>query len=56
MKFTKGNTIVAFEKMWFLQKAHARRRVEAGGQELEDLVDRVIIEIGHLPRIEDGVL
>jgi glutamyl-tRNA synthetase len=27
MKFTKGNTIVAFEKLWYLQRAHAERYV-----------------------------
>jgi hypothetical protein len=43
---------VGFEKMWFLQKAHARRRVEVGGQELEDLVDRVMMEISHRSQVE----
>lgn len=25
MKFTKGNTVVTFDKMWYLQRAHAAR-------------------------------
>ncbi|KAI9820982.1 MAG: Glutamate--tRNA ligase mitochondrial [Thelocarpon impressellum] len=41
LKFTKGNTIVAFEKLWFLQKAHAQRYADEGGREFEELVDRV---------------
>ncbi|KAK5109303.1 hypothetical protein LTR62_007177 [Meristemomyces frigidus] len=29
LKFTKGNTMVKFEKLWFLQKQHVARRCEA---------------------------
>ncbi|GIZ37211.1 hypothetical protein CKM354_000066500 [Cercospora kikuchii] len=28
LKFTKGNTIVRMEKLWFLQKQHVARRIE----------------------------
>lgn len=28
LKFTKGNTIVSFEKLWFLQKHHAKKVIE----------------------------
>lgn len=28
MKFTKGNSIVSLDKLWFLQRQHARRRAE----------------------------
>lgn len=28
LKFTKGNTIVAFDKLWFLQKNHAKMIIE----------------------------
>ncbi|EEP79973.1 glutamyl-tRNA synthetase [Uncinocarpus reesii 1704] len=38
LKLTKGNTIVAFEKMWFLQKAHAQRYAASGGPMFDELV------------------
>ncbi|KAL1969727.1 hypothetical protein VTN77DRAFT_8280 [Rasamsonia byssochlamydoides] len=41
LKITKGNTVVAFEKLWFLQKAHAQRFVAEGGAEFEQMVNRV---------------
>ena len=41
MRFTRGNTIVALEKLWYLQKAHVSRRVARGGDGFEALVDRV---------------
>lgn len=48
LKFTKGNTIVAFDKLWFLQKNHARMIIERAmkSEELdssfENLVDFVV--------------
>ncbi|KAI5302689.1 Glutamate--tRNA ligase mitochondrial, partial [Ascosphaera pollenicola] len=41
LKLTKGNTTVAFEKMWFLQKAHSMRYAKEGGPGLEVMVDKV---------------
>lgn len=42
LKITKGNTIVAFEKLWFLQKGHALRFAIAGsGPEFDEMVNRV---------------
>ncbi|KAE8166653.1 hypothetical protein BDV40DRAFT_255217 [Aspergillus tamarii] len=41
LKITKGNTVVAFEKLWFLQKAHAQRFATNGGSEFEEMVSRV---------------
>ncbi|KAK2771218.1 Glutamate--tRNA ligase mitochondrial [Emmonsiellopsis sp. PD_33] len=41
LKLTKGNTIVAFEKLWFLQSAHAQRYAAEGGPEFEALVNRI---------------
>jgi len=41
MKFTKGNTIVTFGKLWHLQKNFAQRYAEQGGKEFDSLVDRV---------------
>jgi glutamyl-tRNA synthetase len=41
LKITRGNTVVAFEKLWFLQKAHAQRFAASGGSEFDEMVDRV---------------
>ncbi|KAJ5894600.1 hypothetical protein N7495_006291 [Penicillium taxi] len=51
LKITRGNTVVAFEKMWFLQKAHAQRFATNGGPEFEDLVNKVkaSVEESHPP-------
>ncbi|KAH8696685.1 glutamyl-tRNA synthetase [Talaromyces proteolyticus] len=40
LKITKGNTVVAFEKMWFLQKAHAQRCASERGPEIQELEDK----------------
>ncbi|GAB7354211.1 hypothetical protein MBLNU459_g4756t2 [Dothideomycetes sp. NU459] len=47
LKFTRGNTIVSFEKLWYLQKNHAKIIIERAFQSqnydssFEDLVDFV---------------
>ncbi|KAJ0418977.1 hypothetical protein BJY00DRAFT_172322 [Aspergillus carlsbadensis] len=41
LKITRGNTVVAFEKLWFLQKAHAQRFAANGGAEFDDMVSSV---------------
>ncbi len=41
MRFTKGNTIVTFGKLWHLQKNFAQRYAEQGGAELDSIVDRL---------------
>ncbi|KAK2740121.1 Glutamate--tRNA ligase mitochondrial [Myotisia sp. PD_48] len=41
-KFTKGNTVVSFEKMRFLQKFHAQQHVINGGPRFDDMVQRVV--------------
>ncbi|KAF9892515.1 Glutamate--tRNA ligase mitochondrial [Aspergillus nanangensis] len=41
LKITRGNTVVAFEKLWFLQKAHAQRFAAIRGPEFEEMVTRV---------------
>lgn len=41
LKITRGNTVVAFEKLWYLQKAHAQRFVATGGPQFEEMVNRV---------------
>lgn len=41
LKITRGNTVVAFEKLWFLQKAHAQRFAATDGPEFNDMVRRV---------------
>src|SRR2546429_1723029 len=41
LKFTKGNTVVTFEKLWFLQKQHAQIASEKRNKNFEDMIDRV---------------
>jgi glutamyl-tRNA synthetase len=45
LKFTRGNTMVLMEKLWFLQKNHVQRRCEEARKgsktALADLVDKV---------------
>jgi glutamyl-tRNA synthetase len=38
LKLTKGNTIVAFDKLNFLQDKHARRVISAEGEPLEQMI------------------
>ncbi|KAI5291274.1 Glutamate--tRNA ligase mitochondrial [Ascosphaera aggregata] len=42
LKLTKGNAIVNFDKMWFLQKAHSLRYAKEGGRGLEAMVEKVV--------------
>ncbi|KAI9841678.1 MAG: Glutamate--tRNA ligase mitochondrial, partial [Pleopsidium flavum] len=41
MRFTKGNTIVTFGKLWHLQKHFAQLYAEQGGTEFDSIVDRI---------------
>ena len=45
LKITKGNTIVNVEKLQFLQEQHAKRRIEAGGEGLEQMIRDVTIAV-----------
>ncbi|KAJ5900759.1 Glutamate--tRNA ligase [Penicillium subrubescens] len=49
LKITRGNTVVAFEKLWFLQKAHAQRFAATGGLQFDEMVNRVctVVEDGY---------
>jgi hypothetical protein len=38
MEFSLSNPIVALEKLWFLQRLHARQRILEGGQGYDELV------------------
>ncbi|EAW14485.1 glutamate--tRNA ligase MSE1 [Aspergillus clavatus NRRL 1] len=40
LKITRGNTVVAFEKLWFLQKAHAQRFAATGGPVFAEMVSK----------------
>ncbi|KAI9759208.1 MAG: Glutamate--tRNA ligase mitochondrial [Chaenotheca gracillima] len=42
MSFTKGNTVVKDHKLWYLQNAHAKRRVKQNGTEFEEIVDSLL--------------
>ena len=39
LKFTKGNSVVSLDKLWYLQRHHARRRVEAAKHSSEPTRD-----------------
>ncbi|KAL3478652.1 hypothetical protein BJX99DRAFT_102785 [Aspergillus californicus] len=41
LKITRGNTVVAFEKLWFLQKSHAQRFAANGGPQFDEMVSSV---------------
>ncbi|KAE8353110.1 hypothetical protein BDV28DRAFT_133761 [Aspergillus coremiiformis] len=41
LKITRGNTVVAFEKLWFLQKAHAQRFATKNDPVFEEMVSKV---------------
>lgn len=50
LKFTKGNTIVRMEKLWFLQKQHVARAIESAKaanttEPIQDLIDAVAEEV-----------
>ncbi|OKL57605.1 hypothetical protein UA08_06994 [Talaromyces atroroseus] len=55
LKITKGNTIVSPEKMWFLQKAHAKRSVAENGPEFKQLIDDVVEAVGERGNIRDNI-
>jgi glutamyl-tRNA synthetase len=45
LKITKGNTVVAFEKLDFLQEQHARQRVLAQGEPFEQMIRDVAVAV-----------
>ncbi|KAG9790287.1 Glutamate-tRNA ligase, mitochondrial [Exophiala dermatitidis] len=45
LKITKGNTIVSFDKLQYLQIKHARRRVEAAGEPFEQMIRDVAVAV-----------
>jgi glutamyl-tRNA synthetase len=45
MKITKGNTIVSLDKLNFLQEQHARRRIAAGGEDLDQMIRDVAVAV-----------
>ena len=56
LKITKGNTIVSFDKLKYLQEQHARRRITSGGEEFEQMIRDVAVAVldqygaGHVLR------
>jgi glutamyl-tRNA synthetase len=42
LKFTKGNTVVTFDKLHFLQRKHAAERAKKGGKGLDQMVQSVL--------------
>jgi glutamyl-tRNA synthetase len=47
LKFTKGNTIVSFDKLRFLQQQHTRRYIEQGAEIFQKMVQEVSEAIGR---------
>ncbi|KGO70217.1 Aminoacyl-tRNA synthetase, class I, anticodon-binding domain, subdomain 2 [Penicillium expansum] len=49
LKITRGNTVVSFEKLQFLQKAHVQRFAKSGGPEFDEMVKKVtsVVEESH---------
>ncbi|RMZ90544.1 hypothetical protein DV736_g2221, partial [Chaetothyriales sp. CBS 134916] len=45
LKITRGNTMVAFDKLGFLQNQHAKRRIAAGGPDCEQLIRDVAVAL-----------
>lgn len=45
LKITRGNTIVSFAKLDYLQVRHARRRVQAGGDAFEQMIRDLAIAV-----------
>lgn len=45
MQFTKGNTTVTLEKLWFLQRNHAARAASTRTFELDDMAQRIQAEV-----------
>jgi len=45
LKITKGNTIVSFDKLRYLQERHARRKVLAGGEGFEQMIRDVAVAL-----------
>lgn len=41
LKFTKGNTIVSFAKLQYLQERHARQHIAEGGEQFRHMVEKV---------------
>ncbi|KAJ6184089.1 hypothetical protein N7519_005390 [Penicillium mononematosum] len=49
LKITRGNTVVSFEKLQFLQKGHVQRLAKSGGPEFDEMVKKVtsVVEESH---------
>lgn len=45
MKITKGNTVVSFEKLQYLQERHGQRRIAAGGEDFEQMIRDVAVAL-----------
>jgi glutamyl-tRNA synthetase len=52
MKFTTGDTVVTFEKLWYLQRAHAERYATTGSPQLQAMVDNMEKCLHNLPYSE----
>lgn len=48
LKFTKGNTIVSFDKLQFLQERYARQYIAEGGEQLQSMVKNVCRDLREM--------
>ncbi|KAI9801554.1 MAG: hypothetical protein M1825_003233 [Sarcosagium campestre] len=55
LRFTKGDTIVTFPKLWYLQGQHSARMAEEGGEDFERFVDQVYTSARQHPIMVEGV-
>ncbi|KAI9718440.1 MAG: hypothetical protein M1812_004161 [Candelaria pacifica] len=52
LKFTKGNTLVTFEKLWYLQKHHVQLSAERNGPEMTEIVHRLLKSLREHPEFD----
>ncbi|KAF2203251.1 glutamyl-tRNA synthetase [Delitschia confertaspora ATCC 74209] len=45
LNFTRGNTIVTFGKLRFLQRSHAAKRIEESGDAMKEIVDNMVVAL-----------
>ncbi|USW53341.1 Putative glutamyl/glutaminyl-tRNA synthetase, rossmann-like alpha/beta/alpha sandwich [Septoria linicola] len=60
LKFTKGNTIVRMEKLWFLQKQHVARKIEQArtsndSSPIDNIINAVVREVPNTSFLHDNI-
>lgn len=52
LKFTRGNTMVLMEKLWFLQKSHVQLRCERVRNGEESALSEIVDKVAHEVRVQ----